>query len=174
MTNDDCSPSSYCARRDCGEMHGHCHVRPVVCDDNPAPVCGCDGVSYWNECMREFTGATASVPGGDCARLGLQVANCDSFQFPPQTDGGVLPSPKNPCPVSDAYCARLSYDKGGCGGSPMHPLDGQCWVLPPKCPDDDGAKWLSCMSMAGPQCVTTCQAIRSQQPYFPKIDDLCP
>jgi hypothetical protein len=172
MSNDDCSPSSYCARRDCGEMHGHCRVRPVVCDDALAPVCGCDGVTYWNECLREFTGATASASGGDCGQLGLPSAMCDSFQTPPQQDGGAAQPPKNTCPIADAYCARLSFDKGTCSGGPMHPVDGHCWVLPPKCPADDGRKWLACMF--GPPCVSTCDAIRSQEAYFPKLEDVCP
>lgn len=44
---------------------GHCEVVPEVCDQSYAPVCGCDGVTYANECIANGAG-TAIVAVGEC------------------------------------------------------------------------------------------------------------
>jgi hypothetical protein len=173
-TNDDCSSSSYCARHACDEPMGHCRPRPLFCENTRAFSCGCDGVTYWNDCLREFVGTTAAVQGDECGRVGVMPAHCDTFPMgPPPDDGGAPLPPKNNCPVEGASCAHIDFTGMCGGGSMMHPIDGHCWVLPPECPADDGFKWTACVPGPLP-CAGMCEAIRNQQPYVPSLKSACP
>jgi hypothetical protein len=132
--NQDCDQNEFCMRSACTSETGQCAFRPLFCDSTTEPVCGCDGVTYWNECVRKLNGASASTTG-----------SCDSTALPC--------SPSVACPQG-AYCARL-FPPGACeadGG-------GSCWMLPETCPDADVNVWSSC---TGSTCDDTCTAIASQ------------
>ena len=49
-----CAADEWCdfATNDCGgsDNTGTCRTRPIACDDNLDPVCGCDGQTYGNAC----------------------------------------------------------------------------------------------------------------------------
>ncbi len=48
-----CGPSDVCNISGCGpDATGYCHARPPVCDSRYEPVCGCNGVTYTNDCQR--------------------------------------------------------------------------------------------------------------------------
>lgn len=49
----------------CGadDAPGHCAVQPDACAEDLRPVCGCDGTTYSNDCMRQSAGVGASVVG---------------------------------------------------------------------------------------------------------------
>jgi hypothetical protein len=145
-TNDDCQPGFLCARTDCGAPTGTCEVRPVVCEDVGPPVCGCDGVMYWNDCLRLRNGVTASQQG----RCTTNVATCND------------PSAAEcPLPPGVASCARLIPPGMMC--SPMAP--GFCWVLPSTCPPmGPGDRWASCRFPR--TCQSPCDAIQSGEPHF--------
>jgi hypothetical protein len=76
---DTCTPRQFCDFPDdlCGaaDVPGTCQPRPDVCDTVIDPVCGCDGVTYNNQC--EAAGA-----GIDIASHG----SCDAPPPPPPMD----------------------------------------------------------------------------------------
>lgn len=136
----DCKKDDVCAKSSCGAIEGVCEPRPPACPGDGAPVCGCDGVTYWNDCLRRQSGVPASTQG---ACPFMTAAAC----------GGMMNAP---CANPRASCARL-LPPGPC------PPDarGACWVMPDTCAATTPA-WLPC----GPatQCIDTCTAIRSGMP----------
>jgi len=153
----ECSPKEFCSRATCGDIAGTCEPAPVLCEEEAHPVCGCDGVTYWNDCLRRTAAITSMTPG-EC---GYNARMC--------RHGGKGPPPGDPddCPPG-TFCARLLSVPGDvptppdlCG--PDTP--GTCWALPVVCPDRAGPdRWIAC---GAPQdiCATTCDAIRSGLPY---------
>lgn len=142
-TNADCEIGTFCARRDCGDASGVCERRPAVCGAQAAPVCGCDGITYFNDCLRRTSGVSAAIPG-----------ECDATAVGCGGPGNAT------CPQG-ASCARLLPP-----GEPCRPAaPGTCWRLPTQCePDTNRAdRWDACGP--GPRCVDTCAAIRSNAPH---------
>ncbi len=58
-----CPKGSYCQKLACGDAVGFCKQRPTACAEEEAIVCGCDGVSYVNDCVRAECEAASSTPG---------------------------------------------------------------------------------------------------------------
>jgi hypothetical protein len=150
----DCSPVAFCAKASCGAAQGECQPRPVLCDDTSATTCGCDGVNYWNDCLRQQNGIAASAPG-ECR---TPYASCGGHRG-------------TACPTAGARCAKLAP---GSVGICDPELAGVCWMLPPSCPSEDaGPLWQSC-GPRPPQCVDVCTAIRAETPFRLPFGPSCP
>jgi len=59
-------PAGHCAG---GDQEGTCVVKPDSCPQRAEPVCGCDGNSYLNDCMRLMAGAQKDHDG-ECQKPG--------------------------------------------------------------------------------------------------------
>lgn len=148
----DCGAADFCDKPSCAEAFGRCSRRPAFCEPNLAPVCGCDQVTYWNDCLRRQSGVGVSA-AGECA----QGASC--------THTGATE-----CPGTGAKCARVMSGPGAC--SPE--LAGTCWVIPEdRCPPPEGSNvvggtWDECRP-PGPgeslRCQSLCDAIRTEKAF---------
>jgi hypothetical protein len=148
-STDDCPQATYCEKATCDAPSGTCTLFPPNCPTDEQPVCGCDGRTYFDHCLRQASGVAAESPGP-----------CPGF-----TCGG----PTNiRCP-EDTFCAQL----GGMGPGQCSPeAPGNCWVLPAQCPPPSQATnlWDSCQP--GQHCVDTCTALRAGGPY--RRPTMCP
>ncbi len=144
-TKAECAPGWTCDRRGCDAPQGFCVPWPAICLPNPAPVCGCDGVTYWSDCIR--LQSEAVLAGPDQCRV--TACTCEVGAD---------------CKVPYASCSHLLAPGEMCG----HGM-GNCWVLPPTCePSADSKMWHECKPPdAGmvAKCVNTCDAIASEHSY---------
>jgi hypothetical protein len=75
-TNDTCSAGLYCKKQGCSAIGvlGQCTTRPTECDSSEAPICGCDGFTYFNTCLAEMNGQNVG-PRGVCGANAITCIN---------------------------------------------------------------------------------------------------
>lgn len=112
------------------------------------PVCGCDGVTYWNPSVAGYHSmAVKSV--GACS--------------PGKTCGGIA---SLQCP-SGAHCNYAEKDATSCNISDPA---GTCWVVPQTCPKIlIGPQTRGC---GGKSCSSECELIKAQHSWYPDLT--CP
>ncbi|MFM2420624.1 MAG: hypothetical protein RL385_5347 [Pseudomonadota bacterium] len=137
----ECAAHESCERASCGAAFGQCTPQRFLCDDAPDPVCGCNGITYFNDCLRRRDGV-ALLEEGECSR---SVIRCDA---------------ETACPAG-AYCAYLLRNENACADARA----GVCWVVPASCaePRFGGDRFASCG--AGAACVDACTAIQRETPH---------
>jgi hypothetical protein len=156
----DCPAYWYCLKNSCSDATGVCEPRPVFCPWDPFPVCGCNGVTYWNDCLRQQLGSAASTPG-ECQ---VNAVPCNVGQD---------------CGFPGAGCARLLFPDQECPEPESEPGPGTCWAIPPDCNEvPDEQRWRHCPFPEDPPgyippCVNTCWAIRSEWVHLQARIDTC-
>lgn len=173
--DNDCPDAWSCEKSSCSASVGSCIPHPVCFDVAPDPVCGCDGITYWNDCLRKQVGPSASTRGecGIDARRCWERRDCGGEN----TECGLLVLPTDTCkPWPDG--------PHGPDPDPPGPPDGRepygtCWAIPDHCDASlDPLRWTPCDGMdPGPQtseCTDTCGALRSGWPHIKNVSGTCP
>jgi len=100
MTDVDCGDGAFCRMDGCGGVMGECEAITSACPDLYAPVCGCDGSTYSNQCMA-FSVPVSIAYDGEC---GMET---DPF------DTEIIPD-------TDTNSAFTVYDGGYVVSGPWH------------------------------------------------------
>lgn len=157
--NADCPETFFCQTQTCERgAPGVCVVKQPLCDSDLRPVCGCDHLTYWNDCLREQYGISLLAQGA-CS-TGARTCHGN-----------------NECQgLSGATCAHLLPPGVGCGTVADQ---GTCWVTPPDCSmTGDTRQWQSCPppgsgGSLGP-CSSTCEAVKVGHPFIQADRTTCP
>ncbi len=144
----DCPLGTYCQWMRCEDHAGTC--QPLIESDAEMFVCGCDGVTYFNDYLRQEAQVGAISHAGACSLL--ETHPCHA--------GGCPTTPLGPL-----FC-DLRVHMGNC---PINPamVPGVCVQLPSTCPSSsDPDSWNVCGGdPGGGMCLPSCQAIQSQMVY---------
>jgi hypothetical protein len=153
-TNEDCLGGQYCSKPGCSAALGVCRQRPVSCNGEHAPECGCNGVTYFNACLRRAEGVSMREPG-----LCDNPRRCDTT---------------SPCQAGQ-FCARFAFMPNECNLN----VAGACWALPevqctyPAQAQTPPPTFVPC---GGGVCMEVCAAVRREQPVLlrPRNAGPCP
>lgn len=144
-----CNQGLYCNALGCGAGTCALPLSPAAQSKLFNPVCGCNGVSYYNATIAESKSAAVSH-AGECTSL--EAIACNKVNMP--------------CGTGLA-CNALVANLQSCPPSPNVIVPGTCWGVPIAC-DPAGPQARGC----GGMCADTCSLIQGQNAWY---DDLtCP
>ena len=140
-----CGPGWYCHAPDC--VTGTCEPRPPAFDTTAgaAPVCGCNGITYWNAEFAAVKGMTVAS-AGPCA------------DGPSCSPGGAE------CPPS-YDCSAVVDSFASCSAGLT---EWSCWAVPNTCPPDVADHKLCSGNV---DCHDLCSAVKSGVAFYPAGND---
>ncbi len=115
-----CNSGQFCELLSCGSSaFGNCLASPVGCPKNLSPVCGCDGVTYGNDCLRQVAGvgkaSDGSCPAAGACTIGV-ASSCGANQLCRAATTGTC-SGTGSCVGIPTPCPMIVLPVCGCDGN---------------------------------------------------------
>jgi hypothetical protein len=154
-----CGPGSFCEGMEgqCGSgLRGRCADRPATCEGVIDPVCGCDDVTYNNDCERQVAGVWLAHAGPCRTALPCTVDpsgldSCGTMMFC-ETEIGVCPESADVMALG--YC--VSFDDCSappCPAGPVCGCDGSEYA--DDCARRQAGVNAACCNSCGEDCTTS-------------------
>lgn len=143
-----CPAGQYCSVQGCGQQ-GTCAPIPSAASAVEQPVCGCNGVTYWNATVAARARMSVRMSGA-CAAGTPYLKTCDG---------------ETECPAGSS-CSMLAAGAVAC----VTTRSGTCWAIPSECPAA-AATFRRC-GVGKQACFTRCDAIDREDKVYE--DKSCP